>query len=564
MESGSYKEPDRANQRESLKDLARGEFPGTSSPSRCPEWAPPTENADFDSLLQGGLMIESRKVDEGDTLKILLSFTGFHDPFAASAATGEMRAGPILTVVAERTFDCVYLFTTPKASEISERTAAAISDRHPDVKVRILEVPLKDPTNYLGILRQLRKHFKELNADHPAASYSISVSSGTPHMHACWLLLAASGEIPATILQSSPPEFVPEGRSLVKEIDLYQKDFPTISRPVNGPEPEDDDEASIAEACRELGIVGEDPAFRKALHETFIYSQYDDFHVLFLGETGSGKEYFAKFIHHLGPRANRPIITVNCSSIPENLVESQLFGHKKGAFSGATSDHEGKFKTANRGILFLDEIGELPLPAQAKLLRVLDQGEIEPVGSNKPMKVDVRVIAATHRNLREMVLAGTFREDLYQRFGSSVSIPPLRSRKVDIPILSTHLLGAWNARHQNQKRISPAAITELVRYPWPGNVRELRRVIQQSAMLAPTKILKPEDLRFEAPIRTNPISALPDPSEGFKINEFLDEIKLHLILRSMELSGEVQARAAKLLGITPQAINQFLKSRNLQ
>lgn len=475
-----------------------------------------------------------------------------------------MRAGPILTVVAERPFDRVYLFSTPKAAEISGRTADAITQRHPGVTVEILEVPLKDPTNYLGILRQLRSHFKKINVSHPDAEYSISVSSGTPHMHACWLLLAASGEIPAAILQSTPPEFVPDGRSLVREIDVHQKDFPTITRPVNALEQAEDDESSVTSACRDLGIVGEDPAFRKALHEAFIYSQYDDFHVLLLGETGSGKEHFAQFIHHLGPRASRPIITVNCGSIPENLVESQLFGHKKGSFTGATGDHDGKFKSADRGVLFLDEIGELPLPAQAKLLRALDQGEIEPVGSTKPVKVNVRVIAATHRNLREMVQAGTFREDLYQRFGSSISIPPLRSRKVDIPLLASHLLGSWNARHEHQKRLAPAAINELIRYPWPGNVRELRRVVQQSAMFASGKVIHPQDLRFETPLRTNPMSALPDPSEGFKINEFLDEIKLRQIHRAMELSGGVQARAARLLGITPQAINQFLKGRNLQ
>ncbi len=497
-------------------------------------------------------------------MKVLLSFTGFHDPFAPSGTTGEMRAGPVLTVVAERPFDRVYLFATPKAAEISLRTAEAITERHPGVQTTILDVPLKDPTNYLGILRQLRSHFKSLNAAHPDAAYSICVSSGTPHMHACWLLLAASGEIPATILQSTPPEFVQEGRSLVREIDFHQKDFPTITRPVDGPEPEEDDEATIAAACRELGIVGEDPAFQKALREAFIYSQYDDFHVLLFGETGSGKEHFAQFIHHLGPRAGRPLVIVNCSSIPENLVESQLFGHKKGAFTGAASDHDGKFKSADRGVLFLDEIGELPLPAQAKLLRALDQGEIEPVGSNRPVKVDVRVIAATHRNLREMVVAGTFREDLYQRFGSSVAIPPLRSRKVDVPVLATHFLTSWNARHQLQKRLAAPAINELVRYPWPGNVRELRRVIQQSAMLATGKIIGPEDLRFETPIRMDPMSSLPDPSEGFKLIDFLDEIKLRMIQRAMELGGNVQARAAKLLGLTPQALNQFFKSRNLQ
>ena len=475
-----------------------------------------------------------------------------------------MRAGPILTVMSERSFDRVYLFTTPKAVQISEKTAQAISERHSQVTVEILEVPLKDPTNYLGILRQLRSHFKKINVDHPGAEYSISVSSGTPHMHASWLLLAASGEIPATILQSTPPEFVPDGKSLVREIDIHQKDFPTITRPVDGPEPDEDDEICISNTCRDLGIFGDDPAFLKALHEAYVFSKYDDFHVLLLGETGSGKEYFAKFIHHLGPRAGRPIITVNCGSIPENLVESQLFGHKKGSFTGSTNDYEGKFKAADRGILFLDEIGELPLPAQAKLLRALDQGEIEPVGSTKPIKVSVRVIAATHRNLREMVQAGTFREDLFQRFGSSIRIPPLRSRKSDISLLANQILNAWNARHEHQKRLSPASINELIRYPWPGNVRELRRVIEQSAMFTVGKMIQPTDLRFEAPLRTNPMSALPDPSEGFKINEFLDEIKLHMIHRALELSGGVQSRAARILGITPQAINQFLKGRNLQ
>lgn len=472
-----------------------------------------------------------------------------------------MRAGPILTVVAERKFDLVYLFTTPKAAELSEQTAAAIRERHKNILVEIREVPLKDPTNYLGILRQLRSHFKAINSTHPEAEYAISVSSGTPHMHACWLLLAASGEIPAAILQSSPPEFVPEGKSPVREIDIHQKDFPTITRPIDGPEPERDDESSIADACRELGIVGEDPVFLKALHEAYVYSQYDDFHVLLLGETGCGKEHFAHFLHHLGPRSGKPIITVNCSSIPENLVESQLFGHKKGSFTGATMDHEGKFKSADRGVIFLDEIGELPLPAQAKLLRALDQGEIEPVGSSRPIKVNVRVIAATHRNLREMVQAGTFREDLYQRFGATIQIPPLRRRKVDIPILATHTLTAWNARHQHQKRLSPAAITELISHSWPGNVRELRRVIQQAAMFATGKLIQSDDLRFENALQTNPTNSLPDPHDGFHMNEFLDELKLQLIQRSLELSGGVQARAARMLGITPQAINQFLKSQ---
>lgn len=311
-------------------------------------------------------------------------------------------------------------------------------------------------------------------------------------------------------------------------------------------------------------IVGDDPAFKRALHKAFIYSQYDNFHVLLLGETRSGKKYFAQFLHHFGPRAGRPTVTKNCSSIPENLIKSQSFGDKRRSFTGATADREGIFKSADRGGLFLDEIGALPLLAQAKPLQVPDQGEIEPVGSNRPLKINVRVIAATHRNLCEMVAVGPFCEDLYQCFRSSIAIPPLRSRKVDIPILSSHLLTAWNARHQNQKRLSPDAVNELSRYPWPGNVKELRRVIQQSAMLAPEKAIQVDNLRFEVPIRTAPMSALPDPTEGFKLIDFLDEINRRMIQFSMELCGRMQARAAKLLGLTPQAINQFFKNRNFQ
>lgn len=345
-------------------------------------------------------------------MEVLLSFTGFHDPFAETALDGGQQTGPVLTVIAERNFDKVRLFLTPKLVEKTEATRAAIKARHAGVEVELLEVPLADPTNYLGILRQLRKHFRALCKKHPDANYSISVSSGTPHMHASWILLAASGEIPAKILQSSPPQFVREGRSPVKEIDLTAKDFPQITRPLeNTIELDDDEEQAIIEACREVAIVGEDPAFLKALRQAYIYAQYDDTNVLLLGETGSGKEYLARFIHHCSRRSARPLVTVNCGSIPENLVESHLFGHRKGAFTGATANSDGKFKTADGGVIFLDELGELSLSAQAKLLRVLEQGEIEPVGANRPEKVNVKIIAATNRNLRAMVGEADFREE---------------------------------------------------------------------------------------------------------------------------------------------------------
>lgn len=498
-----------------------------------------------------------------DNMRVLLSFTGFHDPYVPGTLEGELRAGPILTVVGDREFDKVYLFSTPKLNEISARTKAAIEKHYASTAVDILEVPLKDPTNYLGILRQLRFQFKKLHSHHPHASYHIAVSSGTPQMHACWFLLAASREIPARILQSTPPEFVPEGRSCVKEIDFDVQEFPHVSQSLQSDPEQNDEDEVISSACREIGILGDDPAFRKCIKQAYIFGQYDDVHVLLLGETGSGKEYVTRFIHQIGRRAARPLVTVNCSSIPEQLVESQLFGHLKGAFTGANANQEGKFKAADGGILFLDELGELPLPAQAKLLRVLEEGEIEPVGATRPIKINVRVIGATNRDLRNMVLAGTFREDLYQRFGCTVRIPPLRERRTDISLLALHILDAWNKRHEKQRKISPDAVRALIRHPWTGNVRELRKVVTQSAMLAPKTVIQPQDLQFEE-VAVDPLSVIPEPAEGFRLNEYLDELKARIVERALGKAAGNQAMAARLLGITPQAVNQRLKSRDHQ
>ncbi len=496
-------------------------------------------------------------------VNVLLTFTGSHDPFVASAVEGQQETGPVLTVVAERRFDVVCLMATPRMGDITKATAAAIRKISPKTKVEVFDVPLKDPTSYVGILNNLRKHFRVISRTHPDATYSIAVSSGTPHMHASWLLLAASGEIPAKILQSSPAAFVPEGKSRVKEIDFTHDVFPQISRPLPV-STKDDTEERIVEARSALGIVGDDPAFNTALQEAAAYADFDDAHVLLLGETGAGKEYFASFIHCLSSRSGRKLLTVNCGSIPESLAESQLFGHKKGAFTGAAADYPGRFKAADGGMLFLDELGELPLTIQAKLLRVLDQGEIEPVGANAPVSVNVRVIAATNRDLGAMVSDGTFREDLYQRFNSTVKIPPLRQRRTDIPKLAIHILNRWNSAHGQQRRFAPGALAALTDYAWPGNVRELKNVITQSAMLGAGRTITADTLRFPSYSSARATTALPDPEPGFEINAFLDRAKEQIILRAMEKSGNVQARAARLLGLTPQAVNQFLKTRKSQ
>ena len=492
------------------------------------------------------------------TVDILLTFTGFHDPFVPSGVKGEECAGPILSVVGERAFDAVFLFQTPTLVEKTEATRDAILAKNKKIDVRILEVPLKDPTNYLGILRQLRKHFRKIQSEYPGANYFVSVSSGTPHMHASWLLLAASGEIPARILQSIPPQFVAEGKSRVKEIDFTQADFPRVSRSLE-PVTDEGDEVALAEARRELGIVGEDALFLRALREAAVYAEYDGVHVLLLGETGSGKEYFAKLIHRLSSRSIRALVPVNCSALPENLVESQLFGHRKGAFTGATESYEGKFKAADGGILFLDEIGELPLATQAKLLRVLDSGEIEALGASKPSRVNVRVLAATNRDIRKMVQEGAFREDLYQRFSSTLRIPSLRQRRSDVARLAVYMLEKWNRQHKRERSFAPQALAALTQYDWPGNVRELNRVVTQSAMLSPAKAIRSEDLRFDEYLGSSAASQIPEPEEGFDLGDYLDNLKDKVIKRALEKTNGVQARAARLLGWSPQAMNQYLR-----
>jgi two-component system, NtrC family, nitrogen regulation response regulator NtrX len=199
------------------------------------------------------------------------------------------------------------------------------------------------------------------------------------------------------------------------------------------------------------------------------------------GETGTGKELVARTLHEKSPRRAGPFISLNCAAVPSELMETELFGHEKGSFTGAASRHTGKFEQAHHGTLFLDEIGDMPMTMQAKLLRVLEEGEIERVGGDKPFTVDVRVVVATHRNLEEQVRQGTFREDLYHRvFVFPIVLPPLRERREDIRVLAEHFIKQLDEQnHWKSRRLSPEAVAELERYPWPGNVRELRNVVER-------------------------------------------------------------------------------------
>jgi len=250
--------------------------------------------------------------------------------------------------------------------------------------------------------------------------------------------------------------------------------------------------------ARETGLIGETEAIREVLVRVEQIAPVSST-VLVEGESGTGKELVARAIHQLGPRRGRPFIAVNVGALPETLLESELFGHEKGAFTGAAERRLGRFELADEGTIFLDEIGELPLSTQVKLLRVLEDGEITRVGGTAPMRVNVRVIAATNRRLREAVEEGTFRADLYYRLNVlSVYLPPLRARREDIPLLVRRFIAEFSARHDRPFHgVSPEAMQLLVEHSWPGNVRELRNLVESMVVLAPGREIRPDDIPRE-------------------------------------------------------------------
>ena len=491
-------------------------------------------------------------------MSVLLSFIGFHDPYGRSVIDGQKQVGPILTSLAERQFAAVVLLATPGSAANTESTVVAIEEHHPDCTVMLMQLSIEDPTDYSVIFKELRRSVRAVQKQYEDAHLCVSVSSGTPHMHACWIMLVASGELPATLIQSRPPQFV-SGAHAVTEIDVHSEDFPEIT-PGTDVSPSATPQTAIAAICRRLGILGQSEFFTAALERAANLSGFD-VHVLLLGETGSGKELFAKLIHAASPRADKPMITVNCAAFPDTLIESQLFGHVRGAFSGAVKDQKGKFALADGGTLFLDEIAEIPVASQAKLLRAIEHGEIEVLGSGKTTKVNVRVIAATNKEIRKAIREGQFREDLYYRFRGVVNIPPLRERRGDIPLLSQFVIERWNTLHQNPKRLAADALTALRQHPWPGNIRELFKVIEDSAITTGGRVIRARDLSFDQPLGGSVLPLLPTPHAGFDINNFCAEVRQELMEQALKLTDGNKAAAGRLLGITSQAVHQYFKLR---
>ena len=275
--------------------------------------------------------------------------------------------------------------------------------------------------------------------------------------------------------------------------------------------------------------------------------------VLLRGESGTGKELVAKAIHYMSPRAKGPFIKFNCASIPEGLLESELFGHEKGAFTGAMALRKGRFELADEGTIFLDEIGDLPVTLQPKILRVLQEKEFERVGGEKTIKVDVRLVAATSRNLENLVADGRFREDLYYRLNVvPVYLPPLRERKEDIGLLSDYFLKKYNRENNKSIKISAEALQVFSDYEWPGNVRELENTIERLVVMSKGEVISKSDL--PATIREQSLKTKYAPQSRDNLPLTVEVIERDRIIDALNKTGWVQARAAKMLGITPRQI----------
>ncbi len=305
-------------------------------------------------------------------------------------------------------------------------------------------------------------------------------------------------------------------------------------------------------------IVGSSQAIRH-IREMISRVAPTDSPVLIEGESGTGKELVATEIHSLSKRKDKPLIVVNCAAVPETLIEAELFGFKKGAFTGAVQEKPGQFKLADGGTIFLDEIGEVPLSIQAKLLRAIEQGEFTPLGGAGSIKVDVRIIAATNRNLKEMVEKGTFREDLYFRLNVfPINIPPLRERPEDIAPIAEHILAGWNVRHQ---KLSAEVIEKLESYSWPGNVRELRNILERALILSGGNEIKPEHIVIQGQVASN--QSLSNKLSSLLGRMSLPELERRMVILALEKTNWNKSRAAELLGITRRALYGRLEKFNI-
>lgn len=494
--------------------------------------------------------------------KWLISWIGESDHKAAEN-TLQDGVGPIAnSLLAPIRYDRVFLLTNyPHQRSVDFCHWLEKKAEYKDIDLQDIE--LGSPTNYAEIYQSVSKTLFDIRLPRDDVELTFHLSPGTPAMAAIWIMLAKT-RFPATLIQSGKKITV-EGRSVfeIETVDFafdltndflpefLQRSDARIERLSIAP-------AAPAEAA---------PEFAKIIHRSEIIRDQIDLArriavhnvpVLILGETGTGKELFAEAIAQASRRANKPFIAVNCGAISKDLVNSELFGHRKGSFTGADVNRKGHFQEAEGGTLFLDEIGDLPLDTQVRLLRAIQQGEVTPLGETKPVKVNVRIIAATHRDLMAEVAVGRFREDLFHRLAVGIlHLPPLRDRAEDIELLIEHNLAKINEDSKDQpewqhKIISPKAKNILLEYPWPGNVRELYHTLLRAAIWSRDSEINEADIQknlLTLPTRAADILG-QRLHKGFDLKQVLEQVERHYIQRALSKASGKKKLAAEYLGIT--------------
>jgi DNA-binding NtrC family response regulator len=486
--------------------------------------------------------------------RVLFTWLGDRDLKAARGDPGVV--GPIAVTIGQRPFDEVHVLSDKSSRETARVQEALAARTHALVETHLC--PLSRPTEHREIYEAVVATCERVLARRRNVDLTFHLSPGTPAMHAVWLLVAKT-RFPAALIESSAERGV---------LDVTVPfDISAELVPLTGARLADLTIGAPPELAAFSDIIHRSAVMARVLDQAARASRWD-VPILIEGESGTGKELLARAIHAASRRPGK-FVAVNCGAIPRELVESTLFGHEKGAFSGATEQRRGVFEAAQRGTVFLDELGELPLDAQVKLLRVVQEGEVTRIGRVDPVEVEVRLVAATHRSLIDEIAAGRFREDLFYRLAVAVlRLPSLRERQGDLPLLIDHFLAHVNqtvVRHGDvAKKLSPSARNALLAHPWPGNVRELENTLSRAAIWSAGPTITADEVRGallgraaspdRAPVLGRPLG------DGFKLEALLTEVARHYLERAMVETNGNKTKAATLVGLASyQTLTNWLR-----
>ena len=482
-------------------------------------------------------------------MKILLTFIGNNDCFPFE------KLGAILSILHHREFNKVYLlYNNEKYLKPASDILKYCEDHFPNLKVCYQAALAQNPINYNTVYPAMYKAVKEILSENKNAEYTISLTSGTPTMHASWIFLQQGGMIDAKLIQVSR-------EAKITEVHFELDDFPKIQN-VN------EIKVEMTKLARENinlkqqlqlnydNIIGECPDILKVKEKINLFAD-TSLPIFIQGESGTGKELVAEAIHYNSSRKENNFIKINCGAIPPALFESEFFGHKKGSFTGAIAEKEGKFKQADGGTIFLDEIGDLPLEMQVKLLRVLEDGTFIPVGATKEEKVDVRIISATNQDFRKLVKDGSFREDLFYRLvHTEIYLPTLRERGTDKILIAQHIVKQLNSKHDKRKILDKSAIDLIKKQNWRGNVRQLKNALE-TAFVFPDENIKAQNMNIVDVDSSFDVVTIPE--DGIDLEKEVIPRYYEAALKKTNGNAE---QAAKLLNLLPHTFRARLKALN--